>query len=37
MINDMQNNEKLNKIATLSIIRGRKLKISLVFNTQSNF
>ena len=37
MINDMQNNEKLNKIATLSFIRGRKLKISLVFNTQSNF
>ena len=33
----MHSNEKLNKIANELFIRGRKLNISLVFITQSNF
>ena len=37
MIADMINNKKLNSIVTELFIRGRKLKISLVFITQSYF
>ena len=37
MIADMINNKKLNSIITELFIRGRKLKISLVFITQSYF
>ena len=37
MIADMINNKKLNSIATELFIRGRKLKISLFFITQSYF
>ena len=37
MIADMINNKKLNSIVTEIFIRGRKLNISLVFNTQSYF
>ena len=37
MIADMINNKKLNSIVTDLFIRGRKLKISLVFITQSHF
>ena len=37
MIADMINNKKLNSIVTKLFIRGRKLNISLVFITQSNF
>ena len=37
MIADMINNKKLNSIVTESFIRGRKLRISLVFITQSYF
>ena len=37
MIADMINNKKLNSIVTDLFIRGRKLKISLVFITQSFF
>ena len=37
MIADMINNEKLNPIVTEVFIRGRKLNISIVFITQSNF
>ena len=37
MITDMTNNKKLNPIVTELFIRGRKLNISIVFTTQSNF
>ena len=37
MIADILSNKKLNPIATELCIRGRKLKISLVFTTQSYF
>ena len=37
MIPDMINNKKLNSVVTEMFIRGRKLKISLVFITQSYF
>ena len=37
MIADMINNKKLNSIVTKLFIRSRKLNISLVFITQSNF
>ena len=37
MIPDVTNNKKLNSIETDLFIRGRKLKISLVFITQSYF
>ena len=37
MIADMINNNKLNPIVTELFIRGRKLNISIVFNTQSYF
>ena len=37
MIADMINNNKLNPIVTRLFIRGRKLNISIVFITQSNF
>ena len=37
MITDMINNKKLNSIVTELFVRGRKLNISLVFITQSNF
>ena len=37
MIADMINNNKLNPIVTELFIRGRKLNISIVFITQSNF
>ena len=37
MITDMVNNKKLNSIVTELFVRGRKLNISLVFITQSNF
>ena len=37
MIADMINNKNLNSIVTELFIRGRKLKISLVFITQSYF
>ena len=35
MIADMINNKKLNSIVTDLFLRGRKLKISIVFITQS--
>ena len=34
---DMLSNEKLNPVVTKSFIRGRKVNISLVFNTKSYF
>ena len=37
MIADMIHNKKLDSVVTESFISGRKLKISLVFITQSNF
>ena len=37
MIADMINNKKLNSIVTELFIRGKKLNISLVFITQSQF
>ena len=37
MIPDVTNNKKLNSIETDLFIRGRKLKISLVFITQSYY
>ena len=37
MIADMINNKKLNSVVTELFIRGRKLNISVVFNTQSYF
>ena len=37
MIADILINKKLNPIVTEVFIRGRKLNISLVFNTQSYF
>ena len=37
MIADMINKRKLNPVVTELFIRGRKLKISFVFITQSNF
>ena len=37
MIADMIQNKKLNSIVTELFIRGRKINISLVFNTQSYF
>ena len=37
MIADMLSNKKLNPIVTELLFRGRKLNISLVFSTQSNF
>ena len=37
LIADMLSNKKLNPIVTELFIRGRKLNISLVFNTQSYF
>ena len=37
MISDMINNKKLNPVVTELFIRGRKLNISLVYITQSNF
>ena len=37
MISDMINNNKLNPIVTESLIRGRKLNISIVFIAQSYF
>ena len=37
MIADMINNRKLNSVVTELFIRSRKLNISLVFITQSNF
>ena len=37
IITDMIHNKKLNSIVTELLIRGRKLQISLVFNTQSYF
>ena len=36
MIADIINNKKLNSTVTKLFIRGRKLKISIVFITQSN-
>ena len=37
LIADIINNKKLNSVVTELFIRGRKLKISLVFITQSSF
>ena len=37
MIAEMVNNKKLNPVVTELFIRGRKLNISIVFNTQSYF
>ena len=37
MIADMLSNQKINPIVTKLFIRGRKLKISLVFITQYHF
>ena len=37
MVADIVNNEKLNPIVTELFIRGRKLKISIVFITKSYF
>ena len=37
MIADMINNKKLNPVVTELFIRGRKLKISIVFIIQSYF
>ena len=37
MIADMINNKKLNSVITQLLIRGRKLNISIVFLTQSDF
>ena len=37
MVADMINNKKLNPIVTKLFIRGRKLNISVVFITQSDF
>ena len=37
MIADMINNKKLNSVVTELFIRGRRLNISIVFITQSNF
>ena len=37
MIADMINNKKLNPVVTELFIRGRKLNISIVFITQSDF
>ena len=37
MIADMINNKKLNPVVTEVFIRGRKLNISIVFITQSDF
>ena len=37
MIADIEANEKLSPIATKLFMRGRKLNISLVFTSQSNF
>ena len=37
MIADMLSNEKVNEIVTELLIRGRKLKVSLVFITQYYF
>ena len=37
MITDMHSNEKLEKTVTELCIRGRKLAISFVFNTQAFF
>ena len=37
MIANMINNKKLNLVVTELFIRGVKLKISIVFNTQSHF
>ena len=37
MMADIINNEKLNSIVTELFIRGRKVNISIVFITQSNF
>ena len=37
MISDMISNKKLNPVVTELFIRGRKLKISIVFITQSSF
>ena len=37
MIADIEANEKLSPIATKLFMRGRKLNISLVFMSQSNF
>ena len=37
MIDDLLNNKKFNPIVTELFISGRKLNISLVFNTQSYF
>ena len=37
MIADIIKNKKLNSIVTELFIRGRKINISLVFNTQSYF
>ena len=37
MIADMINNKKLNSVITQLFIRGRKLNISIVFLTQSDF
>ena len=37
MIADMINNKTLNQVVTELFIRGRKLSISIVFITQSNF
>ena len=37
MVADIVNNEKLNPIVTELLIRGRKLKISIVFITKSYF
>ena len=37
MIADMTNNEKLHSVVTELFFRGRKLIISVVFITQSNF
>ena len=37
MIVDMINNKKINPVVTELFIRSRKLNISIVFTTQSNF
>ena len=37
MIADLESNKKLNPIVTELFLRGRKLNISLVFISQSNF
>ena len=37
MVADIVNNEKLNPVVTELFIRGRKLKISIVFITKSYF